>query len=185
MAIPRLDIDHTVLLVVDFQERLLPTIDGHERVAQRAGVLISGCRVLGVPAVVTEQYPAGLGHTVPAIHDALSGCVKPVEKLKFSACVAEVRERLAAMGRRTVLLCGIETHVCVMQTALDLAAEGYVVAVTSDATGSRRPDDHEAGLIRMRQAGILQVSTEMALMELTREAGTERFKSLLPIIKDL
>lgn len=185
MAIPRLTSDDTVLLVVDLQEKLLPIIHDHAAVTARAVALIEGCRALGVPPVLTEQYPKGLGSTVQPVVEALAGQADPIEKLKFSACVAEVRQRIAAMGRRTVLVCGIETHVCVMQTALDLAAEGYMVAVAADAIGSRSPADHDLAINRMGQSGIVIASVEMALMEMVREAGTERFKSLLPVIKRL
>lgn len=185
MAIARLTTEDTVLLVVDFQEKLLPIIQDHPAITAQAAGLIGGCGVLDVPVVLTEQYPKGLGPTVTPIRQALAGDIEPVEKLKFSACVAEVRQRLAAMGRRTVLICGIETHVCVMQTALDLATEGYMVAVAVDAIGSRRRLDHDLAVGRMAQSGIVLASVEMALMEMVREAGTERFKSLLPVIKQL
>lgn len=183
MAIPRFTVDNSVLLVVDFQERLLPTIDGHERIVERAGVLIDGCRVLGVPIIVTEQYPDGLGRTVEAIRAKLADDQPIDEKLKFSAAVARVRQRLVAMARTNVVLCGIETHVCVLQTALDLSASGYVLAISEDAVGSRRPVDHDAALKRLGQIGAISTTSDSVLLELVHEAGTDVFKSILPIIK--
>ncbi len=183
MAIPRFTIENAVLLVVDFQQRLLPTIDAHERVVERAGVLIDGCRALGVPIIVTEQYPDGLGPTVETIRSKLAGDQPIDEKLKFSAAVAQVRRRLEALGRSYVVLCGVETHVCVLQTALDLSAAGYVVAITEDAVGSRRPSDHASALRRLSQIGAIPTTSESLLLELVHEAGTDVFKSILPIIR--
>ena len=183
MAIARLTIDNTVLLIVDLQERLLPVIDERERVVGQSGRLIDGCGVLGVPMLATEQYRKGLGATVPEIADRWPAGTKVTEKLKFSACVEPVRRELAELGRRTVLICGVETHVCVMQTALELADNGYVVAVAADAVGSRRASDRALALGRMTQAGVVAVSVEMALLEMVHEAGTDRFRSILPIIK--
>lgn len=183
MPIPRLNIDDTVLLVIDLQVRLLPVITDHEQVVAQSARLIDGCRALGLPMIATEQYRKGLGPTTPAIADRWTADTPVIEKLKFSACVEPVRRQLAELGRRTVLLCGIEAHVCVMQTALELAESGFVVAVAGDALGSRRPADRELALWRMMQAGIVPVSVEMALLEMVHEAGTERFKSVLPIIR--
>ena len=183
MAIPRLKVDDVVLLVIDFQEKLLPHIENHESITHRAKVLIEACKKLGLPILATEQYRKGLGPTVGPIAEALGDDVQPIEKLKFSAAIEQVRQTLAGLGRRTVLLCGIETHVCVLQTALDLAAVGYVVAVAGDATGSQRSADRELALARLTQAGIVPVSAEMAILEMVHEAGTERFKAILPLLK--
>ncbi len=183
MAIARLTLEDTVLLAVDFQERLLGHIENHETVTRRARLLIEAFGRLGVPILATEQYPQGLGRTVPPIAEALGPAVSMVEKVKFSASVEPVRQSLAGLGRRTVVVCGIETHVCILQTALDLATEGYVVAVAADAVGSQRRADHETALARLRQAGILAVTAEMAILEIVHEAGTERFKSIAPLLK--
>ncbi len=183
MAISRLNLDDTALLVVDLQERLLPVIHDHERVVEQCGKLIDGAKALGLPVLATEQYPKGLGPTVEAIRERLEDVACIEEKLKFSAFVGGIRRRLAELGRRTVLLCGIEAHVCVLQTALDLAAAGYVTAVAGDAIGSRRAVDYDLAVQRLTQAEIVPVSVEMALLELVHEAGTDRFKAVLPIIK--
>lgn len=183
MAIPRLTIDQTVLLVVDLQEKLLSVMRQADHVIDRSGVLISGCRALGVPIVVTEQYPAGLGPTVPAIRAKLADDQRIVEKLKFSAAVADVREALESLGCTTVLVCGIEAHVCVLQSALDLAEAGYVVAVAEDAIDSRRVQDGDAALRRMAQCGVVATTAESALLEMVGEAGTTEFGAILPLIR--
>ena len=183
MSRPRFTLEQTALLVVDLQERLLPVIHESERVAAQTAKLIRGCAALGVPMIVTEQYPQGLGPTVDAIAASLPPDVQRVTKLKFSAFVEDVRRWLGETGRRTVLLAGIETHICVVQTALDLAASGFVVGVAVDAVGARRGLDHAVGLRRMEVAGIVPVTVEMALLEMVHEAGTSRFKSILGLIK--
>lgn len=183
MSPPRMSLDQAALVVVDLQQKLLPVIHAPDAVVGQVAKLIRGCVALGVPMIVTEQYPQGLGPTVEAIRAVLPARTPTVSKVKFSACVEDVRRWLAESGRRTVLLAGIESHVCVMQTALDLLESGYVVAVVADAIGSRRTTDHEIGLRRMMQAGVVPVSVEMALLELVHEAGTTRFKAILPVIK--
>lgn len=183
MAIPRFSVDATALLVIDVQERLLPVIDECDRVETQVGKLIDGANVLGLPVLVTEQYRKGLGVTVPAIAEKLDGAVCNHEKLKFSACIEPIREELSRRGIRSVIVCGIEAHVCVLQSALDLADVGYVVAVAEDAVGSRRVVDREAALRRMTQAGVVPTTVESVLLELVHEAGTGRFKAILPVIK--
>ncbi len=182
MAAGRLDIDDTTLLVVDMQEKLMPHVHDSEEVVDRATRLIRGARALELPAVATEQYRQGLGPTVPTIDEAL-GSVERLEKMRFSAWVEPVRTWLTATGRGTVVLCGIEAHVCVVQTAADLIDAGWRVAVAGDAVGARRPVDRDLAFRRLDGMGAMLVSAEMALLELVEEAGTERFKAILPVIK--
>jgi nicotinamidase-related amidase len=171
------------LLVIDIQERLLPAMWEPDRVVANARRLVEGANILGVPVFVTEQYRRGLGPTVPAIADVIPGFA-PVEKLVFSAGdVPGIAQALPAHGVESVLLCGIEAHVCVCQTALDLIANGYRVFVAGDATSSRTPANHQAALDRLRSAGAVPVSTEMALFELLGEAGTEDFKRILALVR--
>ena len=184
MALPRLTLDKTALLVVDVQEKLLPLIHDGARVERQCIKLIRGCAALGVPILATEQYPKGLGPTTLAVRSALPPTTRPEQKMKFSACVEGVRQALEHHGSRAVLVCGIESHVCVTQTVLDLLAAGYITAVALDAIGSRAPADHDAAVLRMTAAGAVPVSVEMALFELAHEAGTERFKALLPLVKE-
>jgi len=173
-----------VLLVVDVQERLLPHIHNRDDVVQKAGLLIDGFHALQRPIVVTEQYRKGLGPTVSALAEKLGEPGPSVhEKLKFSACIGPVRRDLDAAGARSVLVCGIEAHVCVLQTCLDLADQGLTVAVALDAIGSRRASDQAAAQERMIQAGIVPTTAESALLELVHEAGTDRFRRVLPLLK--
>ena len=183
MALPRFELDRTALLVVDVQEKLLPAIDGAARIEPQCVKLIRGCAAIGVPIMATEQYPRGLGPTVTAVRQALPAATTIESKLKFSACIESVRKRLGEWGSTHVLVCGIETHVCIAQTVLDLLDAGFVTAVVVDAVGSRSPTDHSIALHRLEQAAAVPVSVEMALFELVHEAGTDRFKAILPIVK--
>ncbi|MFW6153843.1 MAG: hydrolase [Planctomycetota bacterium] len=172
----------TVVLVVDYQEKLLPAIVEHERCVAAGRRLIEAAGVLCVPVLATEQYPAGLGPTCASIREVLAR-TPIVEKTRFSACVDAVTDRLAALGRPNVLLAGIETHVCVQQTALDLLARGWTPYICADAVGSRRPHDRDIALDRMRQAGAVVTTTESAIFELLGDAGGEAFKRILRIVK--
>ena len=183
MPIPRLRLDATALLVIDVQEKLLPHMHNAEQVVAQVGRLIDGAKALEVPVLVTEQYRKGLGLTVPPLAARLGEAVCNCEKLKFSAWIEPIRTELNRLGTRSVLVCGIEAHVCVLQSCLDLAEAGYVVALATDAIGSRRPEDHAAAVQRMIQAQIVPTTVESALLDLVREAGTSRFKAILPIIK--
>ena len=184
-SIPRLRREGALLLVVDVQERLLPAMFEAERVARYGVLLARAARRLDIPVVVTEQYPEKLGPTVAPLREAM-GEFMPIAKMLFSACTDETMRNLNALregGRTSVLLCGLETHVCVTQTALDLREAGFTVFVPADAVSSRYESDKKAGLERMRGAGAILCSTEMAVFELLREAGTPDFKALLPFIK--
>jgi nicotinamidase-related amidase len=185
MAIPRLHPSHTALLVVDVQEKLLPHMHNASAVARQCGRLIDGFNVLGLPILVTEQYRKGLGVTVPELAGKLGSAVCNHEKLRFSACIDPVREALQHRGVRSVVVCGIEAHVCVLQSCLDLADRGYVTALATDAVGSRRASDQAAAVQRLTQAGVLPTSAESCLLELVGEAGTAAFKAMLPVIRDL
>jgi nicotinamidase-related amidase len=171
------------LVVVDMQQRLLPAIFEKERVLQNVLRLIQGAAILKVPVFATEQYPKGLGPTVPEVAAAIPGFA-PMEKLAFSACGAA--GFFTALKKRKVseaILCGIEAHVCVTQTCLDLLEKGASVFVVADAVSSRTPENYRFGLDRMRAAGAVIVSTEMALFELLERAGTEEFKQILKLVK--
>lgn len=183
MPVSRVQPEQAILLVVDIQEKLLPHIDGGERVAEQATKLIRGCHALDLPVLATEQYPEKLGPTVETVREALPPETPVEEKLRFSACVEPVRRQLAEHGRPVVLLTGIESHVCVLQTALDLLQAGYIVGVVGDAIGSRRREDHDLAIERLTTAGALPLSVEMALLEMVRKAGTDAFKAVLPLIK--
>ncbi len=173
----------TALVVVDIQERLLPSMCEPDRVLRNSLKLVKGAQVLGLPIVLTEQYRKGLGATVAEIAQAVAG-FSPLEKLSFSACNADGWETAAgSRGWSDIILCGIEAHVCVTQTCLDLLESGHRVFVAADATSSRTAENHRLGIERMRDAGAIIVSTEMILFDLLKRAGTDEFKGILGIVK--
>jgi len=179
-----IECDNTVLVVVDIQEKLARVIHERDALVSAADKLIRGAAALGLPVVHTEQNPDGLGPTVPELAQHLDG--EPITKLAFSCCGEPAfTEALAATaaGRQKVLLAGIETHVCVYQTAADLLAADYEVHVVADAVGSRTPENRAIGLARMKDAGAQVTSVEMALFELLQVAEGPAFKAILKIVK--
>ena len=176
----KLDRARTALVVVDIQEAFRPSVLDFEQVAANVAVLVQGARVLGLPVLVTEQYPRGLGRTVPEVAAHLDG-VEPIEKVCFSAAQAE--GFAGALQRDQVLLCGIETHVCVNQTAEDLLAGGREVHVAQDAVTSRSADNRALGLHKMERSGAVVTSVETALFELLGRAGTPEFKEVQALVK--
>ena len=179
----RLTRTKTGLVVVDIQERLLPAIFERERVVGNSVRLIQGAGVLQVPIFATEQYRKGLGPTVPEVAAAIPR-FSPMEKLAFSACGASgFVPALESKQVSDAVLCGIEAHVCVTQTCLDLLDKGFRVFVAADAVSSRTPENYRFGLERMSAAGAVIVSTEMVLFELLEQAGTAEFKQVLTLVK--
>jgi isochorismate hydrolase len=173
----------TGLLVVDLQERLLPAMHEREGLLVNVRRLARGAGLMGLPLWVTEQYPKGLGTTVPELREVLGG-VQAVEKLTFSACgAAGLMEGMVAREVSEVVLCGIEAHVCVTQSCLDLLDAGMRVFVVADAVASRTAANCEFGIDRMRRAGAIVVSTEMILFELMATAGAPEFKELQRLVK--
>lgn len=178
-----LDASRSLLLVVDIQERLLPAMEEAPRVVAAAAKLMKAAARLGVPVLVSEQYPKGIGATVPAL-GALAPSGSVFAKMTFSCADTQaIADAVAASGRTQLVLCGIEAHVCVLQTALGFAARGLGVAVAWDATASRRESDRALAADRLRQAGVVLVSTEMVLFEWLGRAGTPEFKDMLALIK--
>jgi len=167
--------EHATLLVVDVQEKLAPAVHDADGLLARLRWLIGASHDLGLPILFSEQYPRGLGHTVPALLEVVPGA-RTVEKLHFS-CVAGDGLPDSLMQRDQVIVCGMETHVCILQTVLDLLDEDKEVFVVSDAVSSRREADHQAGLARMRDAGAHLVTREMVLFELLHQSGTDEFKA--------
>jgi hypothetical protein len=151
----------------------------------RVDLLLTAARLLKIPILLTEQYPKGLGGTVEDIRKNLPG-IQPLEKLDFSCVPANgFMERLSSLQRDQILLAGIETHICVTQTALDLVSQGETVFVVSDATSSRRPLDAQMALQRLSQCGLGIITAESVVFEWLRRAGTEEFKTLQPKLKEL
>jgi nicotinamidase-related amidase len=180
-----LQAEQCALVVVDIQEKLLPPIFNKEALVRNSQLLIRLAKILDLPVMVTTQYSKGLGGTVPEIASLLAD-VTAIDKLEFSCFGSDqFRAHLKALpgNRNTVLLCGMEAHICVMQTALGALNEGYLVHVASDAVGSRAESNWKIGLDRMKSAGAVISSTEMMMYELLRCSGTPAFKELLPHLK--
>ena len=175
--------EQACILVIDVQVKLLPAIYKHQRVVENTRRLITGASLLRVPVLATEQYRKGLGPTSPKVATAIDGFA-PMEKLAFSACgAAGFRVALKARNVPSVVICGIEAHVCVLQTCLDLLEDGYNVFVVADAVSSRTAENRQLALERMRAAGATIVSTEMVLFEFLEKAGTPEFKQIIGLIK--
>lgn len=173
----------TVLMMIDVQERLVPAIADHAAVVGNCRKLAQACGRLGVPMLLTEQYPKGLGRTVPELAECLAAAAK-MEKVSFSCCgEPAVLTALRELGKRTVLTAGIEAHVCVSQTVHDLLAAGFAVHVPADAVGSRRMGDRDVALERLRAAGAVITTTEAALFELLERADAPEFKDVHKLLK--
>ncbi len=171
----------SVLLVVDVQEKLIPLIPHHRRLIWNIQRLLQAAQVLEVPAVGTEQYPKGLGPTVEPLRELLG----PVpEKLSFSCAGCEpFVEQLDVESRWQVVVAGIETHVCVQQTVLDLLARGFEPYVVADAVGARGELDHQIALRRMEAAGATVTTTESVMFEWCQRAGTPQFKQISQLVR--
>jgi nicotinamidase-related amidase len=173
----------TIVLVVDVQEKLSRAMAGREELVLKTRQLVEGARVLGVPTLFTEQNPKGLGPTLPEIA-ALVPDFRPAEKTSFSCCGSpDCMAQLRRSGRRDVVIAGMETHVCVYQTVVDLLAEGFRVEVVADACASRTVENKQIGLERCRRAGAAVTSVELLLFELLKAAEGPLFKEILRIVK--
>ncbi|UCV03752.1 hydrolase [Dechloromonas denitrificans] len=175
--------DRSLLLLVDIQQKLAPAIFAGDAAIANNVRLLAGARQLGIPRFVSEQYVRGLGASVAAIRDA-AGDARFFEKMHFS-CTGEpgVIEMLRATGRRQVILTGMETHVCVLQSAFGLIEAGFTVFLVADAASSRTAENRSAAIERMQAGGVHIVTTEMVLFEWLQQAGTDEFRALLPLIK--
>jgi isochorismate hydrolase len=170
-------------LVIDIQERLFPHMEQKEVLLKKCILLLEGLKVLGVPLVVTEQYPKGLGPTVEEIA-RLTGQDPVIEKIAFSCCDEPAVLHSAIMkNHKTLIVCGIEAHVCVLQTVVDLIAAGYNAVVVEDCISSRNLDDKRVAVERMRGEGAVITTCESILFELARVAGTDQFKAISKIVK--
>ncbi len=175
--------ENTVIIAIDFQERLFPVMNAKEKLLQNVVKLIKGAKALEVPVIVPEQYPKGLGPTIPEIKELLPG-MKPVEKVCFSCCDNDAfNQALAALNRKQVLIAGIEAHICVYQTAAALARQGYEVQVVTDCVSSREPENKAVAIQKMGALGILPSSTEMVLFEMLKVAQGDKFKQISSIVK--
>lgn len=178
-----LTMSNTVLVLVDVQDKLARLMDQHENLVTNLRKLVQGVQVLGLPILWLEQNPAGLGPTIPELAELLAA-QKPIAKLSFSCCGDEnFLAALRATGRRQVLLAGIEAHVCIYQTAVDLLKLGYEVEVVADAVSSRASANRELALRKLDQLGVHSTCVEMALFELLGRAVGLEFKAMLKIIR--
>ena len=176
--------NETLLLIIDVQGRLAPAVFGADKLERNIQKLIRACHVLEVPLLVTEQYPKGLGNTIPSLRELMVEAVV-VEKSSFSCCGSqEFMRQLRALNRNDILIAGMETHVCVYQTAIELLDFGYNVHLLTDCVSSRSEENRELGIRCIEKAGAALTSTEMALFELLRVAEGERFKAISAIVKE-
>ena len=178
-----LDKSGVVLVIVDIQERLAAVMPDKKKVLDNCLHLIEASKLLSIPILLNEQYPMGLGPTVKEVRDALHP-YEPLEKVSFSCCRGGAfPDVLAVLGNKKVIIAGMETHVCVLQTVIDLLKAGYLVHVVKDATCSRTLDNFTAGAEFMRDAGAVITCTETVLFQLLEKAGTDEFKVISKRIK--
>ena len=175
----RIDRNKTAALVIDYQEKLVPVMHKKKNLIQNSAILLAGLRTLEIPMVVTQQYTKGLGMTVEELTDVM-GTMEYVDKISFSAYEC-VKKQLK--GKKFVIICGIEAHICVLQTVLDLIVEGYVPVVVEDCVSSRKGSDRKVALQRMRDEGAIVTTYESVLFELLKVAGTEESKRVQRLIK--
>lgn len=178
-----LDKDNSLLLIIDIQERLVSALD-KGIIVERAAILTKAANILNIPTVVTEQYPCGLGSTVASVKQSLTDGSKTFEKTAFSALKEEgFSELLKSYGKKQIVLCGIETHVCVHQTAADLISEGYDVYVVKDVCASRKKYEFKQGIERMEANGAKITCLEIVLFEWLKTAKHPKFKEVQALIK--
>jgi len=179
----RIGRDHTAAMVIDIQEKLFPVMNDTVSLLENCKILIKGLQILQIPMIVTQQYSKGLGETIPEISSIIRD-FSFIEKRDFSCCgEPEVMVRLMQLNAKNVIICGIESHVCVMQTALDLKASGFVPVIVADAVSSRYVRNYELARERFRNEGILVTSAESVLFELLVTSASQEFKAVLSLIK--
>jgi nicotinamidase-related amidase len=176
----KLDRERAALILVDLQEAFRKAVPDFGAVAAAAGTLAEGAASLGIPVIVTEQYPQGLGRTVPEVAERLPEGTEPLEKVRFSAAEADGFD---LVGRGQAIVCGVEAHVCVNQTVLDLLDRGVEVHLATDAVGSRTEQNRSLGIHKAEQAGAVLTSVETALFELLRGSDAPEFKQVQGLVK--
>jgi nicotinamidase-related amidase len=183
MEYQNLNTDNAVLLLIDFQERLFPVMQDKEKLLQNVVKLTKGAVALEIPIIVTEQYPKGLGPTIPEIKSLIPN-FKAIEKTCFSCCDEPgFMEALGALKRKQIIVAGIEAHICLYQTAVSLARTGYQVQTASDCVASREVENKAAALSKLGLVGIMPTTAEMALFELLKVAKGDKFKAVSAIVK--
>lgn len=175
--------DDTAFVMIDFQERLMPAINNNERLEAQTVKLAKGMKALGIPTVITQQYTKGIGETIPSIAEVL-GDFQHVEKTSFS-CMAneEFAAKIRELNKKNIVVCGIEAHICVQQTVLELMEEGYNVYIVADCIGSRSEEDKLWSITRMGEAGAVVTTYESVLYEILRTSKADGFKAVAAIVK--
>ena len=175
--------EDTALVAIDFQERLMPAMSGGEHLLEQTVKLIKGMKVFDIPVVVTQQYTKGIGPTDPAVAEAL-GDFEHIEKTSFSCMATEAfRDRIKALNKKNIVVCGIEAHICVQQTVLQLMEEGYNVYLVTDCISSRTEENKLWAITRMGEAGAVITTYEAVLYEILRDAKADGFKAISAIVK--
>jgi nicotinamidase-related amidase len=179
--ITKLKRENTALIIIDIQEKFLPVIKNINEIIENTIKLIKSFQILKIPIIVTEQYPNGLGKTIDKIRNALRD-YKPIEKISFN-CFDNEDFFNILKNKKNLVICGIESHVCVTQTSIDGISKGFTVHLIKDAVSSRKESDFAVAIERAKQEGALISSTEMIIFQLLGKAGTEEFKEIIRIIK--
>lgn len=174
--------EDSVLLIVDIQEKLAPVMKYKDMVVKNTKILIAAAKEMNIPVIITEQYPKGLGKTVEELDENLNDTTK-IEKIQFSACTDELKSHLKELGKKKVIMVGMETHVCVFQTARDLLEDDYHVYVANDGVTSRTKENYLNGIDLMRGMGAVITNTETIVFDLLKESATPEFKVLSKMIK--
>ena len=179
----RIKAEDSAVLVIDYQERLVPVIHDNVSIVEKTVTLLKGARALGLPFILPRQYPKGLGDIIGEVKEAV-GEYTPFDKLSFSACgETEIMDHLRSLGKKHVIVCGVEAHVCVLQSVIDLIAAGFTPVLAADCIGSRFPYDKEIALLRAQQEGALLTTAEAILFEMTERAGSDTFKTISKLVK--
>lgn len=179
----RITRENTVGLIIDFQERLFPAMHENEKLLTTTKILVEGLQQLNIPLLLTQQYTKGLGETIPEIKSVISA-FEPVEKSTFSCCDEPFfTQKLSEQKAKNVIVCGIESHVCVLQTAIDLKEAGYNPIIVIDCVSSRKQESIETAKERFRFEGIMMTSMESILFELTRSSKNDSFKAISKLVK--
>ncbi|HXM36960.1 MAG TPA: isochorismatase family protein [Pyrinomonadaceae bacterium] len=179
-----LELTQSVLVIIDMQEAFRTKIPGFTETAEHIALMVDAAKLLNLPAIVTEQYPKGLGHTAEEIKAVLPSGLEIIEKTTFSSCgTPQFQTQLERAGAKQVLVCGIEAQICVNQTVHDLLASGFQVHLLADCISSRAENNKEVAIAKMQLSGAIPSSLEMALFELMRDAKHEQFKAIQKLIK--
>ncbi len=172
--------EDAVLMIIDIQERLVPAMNYRDQVIRNTNILITTATKLAIPVIVTEQNPKGLGKTVPELN---TGTAMVFEKIIFCGCTTEVLSTLNRLAGRKIIVVGMETHVCILQTVRSLLEHGYQVFVVGNAVCSRTKENYKNGLSQMMQMGSVVTNTETVFFDLLKQANTPEFRELLPLVK--